>query len=149
MPPPPGPTDCGPTAGVDGDGDGFPAGNAVSVNNGLLRACEPGTHGGKYFDCPLGRGMLSATGYDGTVECGIEEEYPGGPLVPLEGAIGGATGWLRTTARATGGQEMTLRFAIWDSGDTDLDSLALIDGFEWELSEIEVDHPETIPDPLI
>lgn len=100
-------------------------GNKVSVNNSLLRACEPGSHGGRTFACPLGRGPLSGTSFDGSAECGVD------PFGWSEGTIGASTGWLATEVPVTGGAEITLRFAIWDSSDPDLDSLALIDGFEW------------------
>ena len=117
-------------------------GNAVSVNNSFLQACTPGTHGGKRFDCPLGRTLLGSTGFDGNAVCGDPSDYP---LNPQNRPVGGATGWLQTTARATGGSVMTLRFAIWDSGDPDLDSTTLVDGFAWELEEIENERPETEP----
>ena len=120
-------------------------GNLVSVNNSLLRACAPGQHGGKSFDCPEGRDPLMGTGYDGTAACGAEDfDFPG-----LEEDAGGATGWLRTIAPAQGGEELTLRFAIWDTGDSILDSLVLIDGFTWETDPIENTTPQTDPDPLI
>ncbi len=111
--------------------------NPVSVNNSLLRACSPGTHGGKTFDCPLGRSFLSGTGYDGSDSCGHD---PSGGSSP---DIGASTGWLRTTAPVSGGEIITLRFAIWDSSDGDLDSLVLIDDFRWEVEEAPV---ETTPD---
>lgn len=112
-------------------------GNPVSVNNSLLRSCTPGTHGGKYFDCPLGRSFLSGTGYDGSDVCG-RDPYGGSTT-----DVGASTGWLRTTAPVTGGETFTLRFAIWDSSDGDLDSLVLIDDFRWEVDEAPV---ETTPD---
>lgn len=100
-------------------------GNKVSVNNSLLRACSPGRHGGRSFACPLGTSSLSGTSFDGSAECGVD---PFGASSP---DIGASTGWLATEVPVTGGAEITLRFAIWDSSDPDLDSLALIDGFEW------------------
>ena len=113
-------------------------GNPVSVNNSFLQVCTPGTHGGKSFACPLGRSLLSGTGYDGTADCGQ-------PLFGTDPDVGAATGWLQTTAAVTGGETMTLRFVIWDSGDPVLDSTALIDSFEWELDEIVNEDPETTP----
>lgn len=62
--------------------------------------------------CPSGPNELVGTGFD-------------------VGNDAGATSWLYTTAPVTGGQEFTLRFAIWDTGDSALDSTVLIDGFEW------------------
>ena len=115
-------------------------GDAVSVNNALLQVCTPGNHGGRQFDCPLGRDLLTGTGFDGTSSCGGEGDFSG----PASEA-GGATGWLTTTVPVVGGSVITLRFAIWDSGDPILDSLTVIDGFEWELEEIVGDAPVTEP----
>jgi hypothetical protein len=44
---------------------------------------------------------------------------------------GGSTGWLTTTAPIEPGEELTLRFVIFDAGDGVLDSSALIDNFQW------------------
>ncbi|AKT39758.1 choice-of-anchor L domain-containing protein [Chondromyces crocatus] len=78
-------------------------GNPVSVNVAFFDVCE---------GCPLGIADLLGTGFD-----------------TLDDA--GATGWLATTAPVKGGQEVSLRFAIWDTGDQQYDSTALIDNFEW------------------
>ena len=131
--------DGAPFANIVFDADG----NAVSVNNSLLQACTPGTYGGKTFTCPLGRGLLSGTGFDGSAFCGSEDEFG----FPYREDIGAATGWLRTTSAVTGGSLLTLRFAVWDSGDPDLDSLTLIDSFEWEVEDVVDEQP--ITEPLI
>ena len=96
------------------------AGNPISVNNALLEVCRSGTHGGRDFACPFGASQLSGTGFD----------YDCGPLASRE-VPGGATGWVCTDVPANGGEIITLRFAIWDTGDPILTSLALIDGFAW------------------
>ncbi len=83
--------------------------NPISVNNSLLQVCSPQSAGGKMFPCPLGNSTLSGTGFTGHA----------------------ATGWLQTQAPVKPGQEITLRFAIWDSGDGALDSTVLIDKFQW------------------
>lgn len=83
--------------------------NPISVNNSLLQVCAPGTYKGKTFTCPLSAKTLSGTGFDGHA----------------------ATGWLTTTAPVEAGKEITLRFAVWDSGDGILDSTTLIDDFKW------------------
>jgi hypothetical protein len=44
---------------------------------------------------------------------------------------GGSTGWLTTTAPIEPGEELTLRFVVFDAGDGVLDSSALIDNFQW------------------
>ena len=48
-----------------------------------------------------------------------------------EGATGGGTGWLTTTAPVTPGETITLRFIVWDEGDHIYDSATLIDNFRW------------------
>jgi hypothetical protein len=98
------------------------ANNPVSVNNALLEACSPGTYNGKPFACPLGTAGLKGTGFDGH----------------------GATGWLQTTVSVTPGEELTLRFAIWDSVDESADATVLIDNFRWALEEMK---PGTVRPP--
>jgi hypothetical protein len=83
--------------------------NPISVNNSLLQVCNPGTYKGKTFTCPLGNSTLQGTGFEGHA----------------------ATGWLTTQTDVVPGKEITLRFAIWDSGDGSLDSTVLIDDFSW------------------
>ena len=100
-------------------------GNPVSVNNSFLQVCgcmsgPPCTAGGKNFKCPQGDTMLLATGF------GKDTGY----------ADHGGTGWLTTTVPVDTlrGKEITLLFAIWDSGDGVLDSSALIDNFVWSVN---------------
>jgi len=108
-------------------------GNWVSVNNSYLRVCTPGTHGGRTYDCPGGRSLLTGTGYDGT----------GGCL--MDGDIGASTGWLHTVAPVEPGSIITLRFTVWDSSDVNLDSLVVIDNLEWS-----VEVPENVdPTPIL
>jgi hypothetical protein len=96
-------------------------GNPVSVNNTLLQVCNPGKAGGKQFPCPLGPALLEGTGF---------EDHA-------------ATGWLQTLAPVEPGSVITLRFAIWDSGDHILDSTVLIDDFQWHAEP--AGEPETTP----
>ena len=51
-----------------------------------------------------------------------------------------------TTAPVEGGSEFTIRFAIWDTGDTALDSTVLVDNFRWSADPVGIDT-ETVPDP--
>ncbi len=99
-------------------------GNPISVNNSLLQVCDPGTHKGKTFTCPLGNTTLASTGFEGHA----------------------ATGWLTTTAPVTPGSEITLRFLVWDSGDGVLDSTTLIDDFKWDISSSDTGTKPS-PDP--
>lgn len=101
-------------AGVGGNVSFDDQGNPVSVNNGFLEACAPGTYGGKTFSCPLGLNELLQTGFDGR----------------------GATGWLQTSAPVAAGSEITIRFAIWDMGDDAYDSTVLLDDFHWEVEQL-------------
>ncbi len=99
------------------------AGNNISVNAGFLQVCTPQTAGGKNFPCELGTGELSGTGF---------EDHA-------------ATSWLTTNAALEApGSQITLDFMIWDSGDTALDSLTLIDNFKFQLNETDTG---TIPAP--
>ena len=96
-------------------------GNPISVNNSLLQVCAVGTYKGKTFNCPLGTTALSDTGF---------EDHA-------------ATGWLTTSAPVEPGSEITLRFAIWDSGDGILDSTVLLDDFKFGVDP--ADGTQTVP----
>jgi Putative metal-binding motif len=89
-------------------------GNPISVNNSLLGVCAAQTAGGKTFKCPLGDAALTGTGFDGHA----------------------ATGWITTRAPVRRGSEITLLFAIWDSGDGVLDSTVLLDHFQWSSAPV-------------
>jgi hypothetical protein len=78
-------------------------GNPVSVNIAFFNVCS---------GCPQGTGELSGTGFDTWNDAG-------------------ATSWLQTTAPIQGGDTFSIRWAIWDTGDTAYDSTALIDNFQW------------------
>ncbi len=95
----------------DGNISFDPDGNTISVNAGFLDVCTPQVAGGKNFACTQGTGALNGTGFEGSA----------------------ATGWLETKAPIEApGSEITLLFAIWDSGDAILDSTVLIDNFKFE-----------------
>jgi hypothetical protein len=81
-------------------------GNPISVNS-VLDVCS---------GCLLGTAELAGTGFD---TWGSEPA--------------GGTGWLRTVVPVVGGQEFTLRFIIWDTGDQNVDSTVLLDAFQWLL----------------
>lgn len=101
--------------------------NPVSVNIAFFDVCDP--NGITSFAqicqftfgncppppnpyCPSGVNELVGTGFD------------------TWGDAGG-TSWLKTQAPVKGGDEVTIRFAIWDTGDTVLDSAVLVDEFSW------------------
>ena len=108
-------------------------GNPVSVNIAFFDACDPSGIGnfGQFCNmlgggnpcpptpkpyCPSGAKELVGTGFDDGF-----------------GASGdaGATSWLQTESPVKGGEQFSIRFAIWDTGDQNLDSTVLVDGFEW------------------
>jgi hypothetical protein len=89
------------------DSYGYPIGN----NNALLQFCTPNSAAGCY-SCERGTAELQGTGY---------ENYAGSQ-------------WLTATAPAEKNTVITLRFAIYDSGDGTYDSIVLIDNFRWSVS---------------
>jgi hypothetical protein len=106
-------------AGVGGNIAFDQSGNPISVNNALLQVCDPQVAGGKNFTCPLGSSTLMGTGF--------------GNDLSMDGNHA-ATGWLQTTVNidpSLRGKDITLLFAVWDSGDGILDSTALVDNFQW------------------
>jgi hypothetical protein len=120
--------------------------NAVSVNNSLLGVCEPGRHGDKDFACPLGIKPLAGTGFD---DCSASLISPGGlsSLFDRDKPYGASTGWLNTEFAVTPGEVITLRFAIWDSGDSSLDSTTIIDHMRFRMRDAPPppDKPMTTP----
>lgn len=102
-------------------------GNPVGINlapAGLFRVCcqggiecgyTPMDNYGQF--CTLGPGELAGTGlYESSKE--------------------GGTGWLVTKGNVVPGEEITVRFAIWDTRDNVLDSMVLIDNFRWHPVEM-------------
>jgi hypothetical protein len=97
-------------------------GNPVSVNNAFVEVCSclggppcvAGTSGGtkKQFDCKLGNKGLKGTGFDDLYNSA-------------------STAWLVTKSPVTPGQQVTLRWAVYDSGDGKLDTTTLIDHWQW------------------
>ena len=109
-------------------------GNTISVNAGFVQVCAckdgpPCTAGGKGFPCKLGWDQLEGTGFDS---------------VPWNSA---ATGWLvTTTPLPKPGDEITLHFAIWDSGDGILDSTVLLDALRFDPQPAPIET-QPIPTP--
>jgi len=94
-----------PTGSVNGNISFDTQHNPVSVNVAFFDVCT---------GCPLGTGELAGTGFDGSW-----------------GDDAGATSWLKSQAPVKGGDEITIRWAIWDTGDQAWDSTALVDNFQW------------------
>ncbi len=113
-------------------------GNVISVDTAFMEVCTPVTYLDRTFTCPRGAGKLAGTGVQQRTE--------------LSGTFieGAATDWLKTVSPIVPGEIFRIRFAIWDTEDTQLDSTVLLDHFHWDLieptvvpSEPEIEEPET------
>ena len=96
-------------------------GNPVSVNNAFVEVCgcssgPPCTAGGKTFTCALGASGLVGTGFGTDTSFGQDHA---------------STGWLVTKAPVKGGDNITLRWTVYDSGDGILDTTTLVDNWQW------------------
>ncbi len=106
--------------------------NPVSVNIAYQPVCDPASAVQWAINCTAGCPALPSpycpNGVGDLIGTGFYEwdTYAGG------------TGWLEVTAPVTPGQAFTLRFAIWDTGDANLDSTVLIDDFEWVADPVTV-----------
>ena len=103
--------------------------NPVSVNNGFFDRCTPNTQTGcaqgiggttKTATCPGGIAELAGTGFDDP-----------GTYCTKPSSGGGATGWLQSKAPIKPGEQFTLEFMIWDTGDSSWDSSVIVDNFQW------------------
>ncbi len=122
-----------------GSGQIYPVGvNLAYGNTGLFTVCEngntgcaPGSTAGTINTC-TGTGGLTGTGFDLSGQaCGTND------------LVGGGTGWLTTSGNVNPGEVITLRIGLWDTSDPILDSLALIDNFQWS---IDPSDPGTVID---
>ncbi len=109
-----------PAGQTDGNISFDSQGNPVSVNNAFVEVCgcastggPPCVAGGKTFSCALGNMGLVGTGF--------QDQFQDH----------GSTGWLFTKAPVNPGEEITMRWAVYDSGDGILDSSTLIDNWQW------------------
>jgi hypothetical protein len=95
--------------------------------------CAPGATHGTISSC------TSSADLAGT---GMEPADGTAAILGCTGAkVGGATGWLTTSGNVVGGEVMKLRIAIWDTSDDQLDSLAVIDNFQWS---VQASDPGTV-----
>lgn len=116
-----------PAGSIDGNISFDSQKNPVSVNIAFFEVCKFDPFYPQ-FPCGLGSAELQGTGFDTWDESG-------------------ATSWLKTTAPVKGGEEVTIRFAIWDTGDESYDSTVLIDNFEWIASGGVNVGTVVVPDP--
>jgi hypothetical protein len=102
--------------------------NPVSVNIAFFDVCNDcnnyAQNCGPPSMCPMPPSSCCPAGANELMGTGFDDSFGGGEA-------GGATTWLQTTAPIHGGDEFLIRFAIWDTGDHNLDSTALIDDFKW------------------
>ena len=89
--------------------------NPVSVNNGFFDVCVPKD----CYTCPAGYTELVGTGME-------------------VGNAGGGTKWLTTEAPVVPGETMQIEFMVFDVSDTALDSMTLLDNFQWGLATANV-----------
>jgi hypothetical protein len=109
-----------PAGSIDGNISFDSQSNPVSVNIAFFQVCS---------GCALGTTELAGTGFDTWDDAG-------------------ATSWLKTSAPVKGGEEITIRWTIWDTADTAWDSTALIDNFQWIANGGTVTiETQPIPDP--
>lgn len=121
--------------------------NPVSVNIAFFDVCDANSSAQDYAEycnpflgncpappnplCPSGASELAGTGF----EIGWGEDA-------------GGTSWLQSTAPITGGDEFTIRYAIWDTQDSAWDSTVLVDAFQWIATGGTVSvGTTTVPDP--
>jgi hypothetical protein len=94
--------------------------NPITVNAGFFTVCTNSTKP-QTMHCMHPPSDNNGTGYETT-----------GSPIPIPGDVpGGSTGWLTTTAPIAPGEDVTLRFVIFDEGDGVLDSAVLLDNFQW------------------
>lgn len=128
------------TSGGKGDNISFDSKkNPVSVNNGFFDRCTPSVETGcgegakkGTSECPGGPSELAGTGFGVSGKwCSV---YQGGGN--QTSVNGGATGWLTSQAPIVPGEEFTIEFLLWDTGDAILDSSVLIDNFTWASGQV-------------
>lgn len=108
----------------------YPVGiNLAYGNTGLFQQCVSGETG-------------CSGGTTGSITCPSHSDLDGTGLdTPASGSCdsnsvqGGGTGWLTTTGNVVGGEIMLLRIAIWNTSDHSLQSLVVLDNFQWSPTE--------------
>jgi hypothetical protein len=117
-----------------GTSNNYPVGvNLAYGNTGLFTQCingETGCRGGTLGTPPVIGQISTCIGTTDLIGTGFDVPSSQCDAGQMEG---GATGWLTTTGNVKPGEIITLRIAIWDTSDNNLDSLALVDGFTWSV----------------
>jgi hypothetical protein len=114
----------------------FPVGvNLANGNTGLFTQCTNGATG-----CAGNPGTISTcTSTAQLAGTGLDTPTPGS--CDDNALQGGGTGWLETSGNVNPGEIIKLRIAIWDTSDQILDSIAMIDAFQWS---VEASQPGTV-----
>jgi len=109
----------------------YPVGvNLAAGNTGLFKQCVNGTTGCSSASFGGMSGMISTCASTAELAgTGMDQAASG--QCDATSKKGGGTGWLTTSGNVQPGEIMTLRIAIWDTSDSALDSLAVIDNFRW------------------
>ncbi len=114
----------------------YPVGvNLAHGNTGLFTQCVNGRTGclgtpGTISTCQS-TSQLAGTGFDRSAVGSCDSNS----------LQGGGTGWLTTSGNVQGGEIITLRIAIWDTSDQRLDSLVVLDNFQWS---VDTSDPGTV-----
>ncbi|MBT6178511.1 MAG: hypothetical protein HOI23_14790 [Deltaproteobacteria bacterium] len=128
------------------------AGNPVSVNNAFFTTCDALScyDSDHYFMQTLLAPDSNSDGCVDALSCNSATNLcetslgacPDGSSDVLAFTnnveAAGATGWLTTSAPVVPGEEITLNFHIWDTGDSAYDSLVIIDNFQWLIEPTEL-----------
>jgi hypothetical protein len=118
----------------------YPVGvNLASGDTGLFTQCINGEIGCADLFGGGGGTITTCTGTDELLGTGLDTADPGS--CDTNSKQGGGTGWLSTSGNVVGGEIITLRIAIWDTSDHILDSIAVIDHFQWS---VEAAQPGTV-----
>lgn len=120
--------DPAPAGAVNGNISFDSQNNPVSVNIAFFDVCSTCANyaANCMGSCPMAPNPCCPSGAGDLVGTGFENGFVNDPMLQ-----GGGTSWLQTTAPIHGGDAFLVRFAIWDTGDHNLDSTAIIDNFQW------------------
>ncbi len=118
----------------------YPVGvNLASGNTGLFTQCINGETGCANILGGVTGTISTCTGTDQLEGTGFQQLDNGS--CDTNSKKGGGTGWLQTSGNVVGGEIIKVRIAIWDTSDHVLDSLAVIDHFQWS---VEATDPGTV-----
>jgi hypothetical protein len=115
-----------------------------SQNTGLISQCVVSSTGcagnpARPGVLAVGDNLQSCVGVDQLAGTGFDTPTPGSCSA---GSLqGSGTGWMEVTGNVTPGEIIKLRIAIWDTSDHIVDSIAVIDRFEWL---VETSQPGTV-----